>query len=76
MSGLLRRFQGQEWIAQLVRLLQFLLHPLQLTRERRDEFDQPIATDPSLANTVLQLFNVHARVIINFPISRSATFTE
>jgi len=53
-----------------------LLCLVQLPLQHHNQFDQPIDTDPPIANIVLELLNVQAPSKIDFPKSRSGNFTE
>jgi len=58
----------------LIRLIELLLRCVQLPLRGHDQFDQPIDRDPPRANIFLELLNIHATFITDFPKSGSASF--
>src|SRR5208283_1258650 len=57
-------------------LLDSPLRRVQLPLQGHDQFDQPINRDSSRTNVFLELLNVHAAFIADFPKSGSASFRE
>ena len=67
----------RRWDAQLLfQLLDPLFRRVQLPLRGHDQFDQPTDADFPRLNIFLELLNIHATLIADFPKSGSASFTE
>ena len=63
-------------LTRFLQLVDLPLRRLHLPLQVHDQIHQPIGIDPTLANIVLELLNVHAPSIINLPKSHSASLTD